>query len=72
MGEVRSGRLEWSPPHQSDQFWKTNASKMSENKGELVRLLVDIASSSKDVTCLSVAAHDLGQYSKYAASQSKK
>jgi hypothetical protein len=35
--EVQSGKLEWSPPHQSEQFWKTNASKLSENNQELVK-----------------------------------
>ncbi|KAJ3360925.1 H(+)-transporting V1 sector ATPase subunit H [Kappamyces sp. JEL0680] len=69
--EVQSGRLEWSPPHQSEQFWKVNANRLGENRHELVRMLVDIASTSKDPVSLAVAAHDLGQYVKYGTNAKK-
>jgi V-type H+-transporting ATPase subunit H len=35
--EVKSGKLDWSPPHLSEQFWKQNASKLSDKDYELVR-----------------------------------
>ncbi|KAJ2996713.1 H(+)-transporting V1 sector ATPase subunit H [Globomyces sp. JEL0801] len=59
--EVRSSKLEWSPPHQSEQFWKTNASRLNENQYELIKI---IENEPEPVT-LAVAAHDLGQYVKY-------
>jgi V-type H+-transporting ATPase subunit H len=35
--EVRSGKLEWSPPHQSDLFWKQNISKFHEKDMEILK-----------------------------------
>ncbi|KAL2912179.1 H(+)-transporting V1 sector ATPase subunit H [Polyrhizophydium stewartii] len=63
--EVRAGRLEWSPPHQSEQFWKSNAARLSEGDYELVRALAGFLQTSSDPVVLSVAAHDIGQYVKY-------
>ncbi|KAH6586275.1 hypothetical protein BASA50_000740 [Batrachochytrium salamandrivorans] len=75
--EVRSGRLEWSPPHLSEQFWKTNAPRLVEGDYDLVngdlsctyhqflRLLATLLATSKDPVILSVASHDIGQYAKY-------
>ena len=69
--EVRSGKLDWSPVHQSEQFWKLNASKLNENDHELIRLLSRIISTTKTPVVLAVAAHDIGQYVKHYA-QGKK
>ena len=38
---------------------------------DLFRLLISIASTSKDNVSLAVAAHDLGQYVKYGSSAKK-
>jgi hypothetical protein len=35
--EVKSGNLEWTPPHKSLLFWKDNASRLNDNNGELLR-----------------------------------
>ncbi|CAG8433030.1 6324_t:CDS:10 [Ambispora gerdemannii] len=69
--EIRSGMLHWSPPHQSEQFWKQNAQKLNEKDYELLRILARILSTSSDNLVLSVAAHDLGQYVKYCTSGKK-
>lgn len=77
--EIKSGNLEWSPPHLSDNFWKTNAPKLNENDHELLkyfifinnRLLTKILLESKDPKVLAVAASDVGQYVKFY-SQGKK
>ena len=37
--EVQSGKLEWSPPHMSENFWKQNASKLNERDYELLRFV---------------------------------
>ncbi|CAG8568135.1 1595_t:CDS:10 [Ambispora leptoticha] len=63
--EIRSGKLHWSPPHQSEQFWKQNATKLNEKEHELLKILARILSTSTENLVLSVAAHDLGQYVKY-------
>ncbi|CAG0887394.1 unnamed protein product [Cyprideis torosa] len=67
-GEVRSGKLEWSPFHRSDEFWRNNVSKMNENNYELVSGLIKVLDDSKeteDNVAPSVACHDLGQYIKF-------
>ncbi|KAI8590521.1 armadillo-type protein [Geranomyces variabilis] len=64
--EVRSGKLEWSPSHLSEQFWKQNANKLCERDYELLRLLSRIVATSKSSLVLAVAAHDIGQFVKHA------
>lgn len=60
--EVKSGRLEWSPVHKSERFWRENAIRLNEKNYELLKILVRLLESSKDPLILSVAAHDLGEY----------
>lgn len=69
--EVRAGKLEWSPPHLSEQFWKANAGKLTEDNQELIKILTTIISTSQDPKVLAIAAHDIGQYVKYAATGKK-
>ena len=35
--EVKSGRLQWSPVHKSEKFWRENAEKFNEKKFEIVK-----------------------------------
>ncbi|XP_063406931.1 V-type proton ATPase subunit H-like isoform X3 [Mytilus trossulus] len=60
--EVKSGRLEWSPVHKSDRFWRENCIRLNEKNYELLKILVKLLETSKDPLILSVAAHDLGEY----------
>ncbi|KAJ1560011.1 V-type proton ATPase subunit H, partial [Nowakowskiella sp. JEL0078] len=57
--------LDWSPPHLSEQFWKSNATRLNEKDYELLRILSRIIGTSSNNTVLAVAAHDIGQYVKY-------
>jgi len=70
--EVQTGKLQWSPPHQSEQFWKQNAARLNENDRELIRILARILSSSIDPVVLAVACNDIGQYVKYNQKDGKK
>ncbi|OZJ03068.1 hypothetical protein BZG36_04613, partial [Bifiguratus adelaidae] len=70
--EVQTGKLEWSPPHQSETFWKQNASRLNENDHELVKILARLLSTSQDPLVLAVAAHDIGQYVKFGQKDAKK
>ncbi|RIA94860.1 armadillo-type protein [Glomus cerebriforme] len=63
--EISSGMLQWSPPHESDQFWRQNVAKLNEKDYELLRILARLLSQSNDNIVLAIAAHDLGQYVKY-------
>ncbi|KAI2797809.1 V-type proton ATPase subunit H [Blomia tropicalis] len=60
--EIRSGRLEWSPVHTSEKFWRENAARLNEKNYELLKILVRLLEASRDPLVLSVAAHDLGEY----------
>lgn len=60
--ELKSGRLEWSPVHQSEKFWRENADKLNDNHYQLLKILINLLQSSKDPLVLSVASHDLGEY----------
>lgn len=71
VSELRSGILTWSPPHQSEQFWKQNVTKLNERDYEYLKLLSKILITSKDPVALAVAAHDIGQYVKFYASGKK-
>ncbi|KAK6167423.1 hypothetical protein SNE40_021457 [Patella caerulea] len=63
--EIKSGRLEWSPVHKSDRFWRENAIRLNEKNYELLKILVRLLDTSKDPLILSVAAHDIGEYVRY-------
>lgn len=58
--EVASGRLEWSPSHRSDHFWKDNYKAFEQNDGETLKQLVGCL-ASPDPTTLAVACHDVGE-----------
>merc|ERR1712203_179533 len=60
--EVRSGRLEWSPVHRSEKFWRENAAKLNDKNYELLRILITLLESTKKPLVLSVACFDLGEY----------
>lgn len=60
--ELESGHLSWSPAHESEEFWKENATKLAERDGRLVRILIDILKEAKDETVLAVACADIGHY----------
>jgi V-type H+-transporting ATPase subunit H len=60
--EVKSGRLEWSPVHKSEKFWRENAARLCEKNFELLKILIKLLETSKDPLILCVAVHDLGEY----------
>ncbi|KAI8393735.1 armadillo-type protein [Radiomyces spectabilis] len=70
--EVETGKLEWTPPHQSDNFWRQNAGRLNDQDYHLLRLLTRLMSSSNNPTVLAIACHDLGQYVKYTSSDGRK
>ena len=63
--EVRSGRLEWSPVHRSEKFWRENAAKLNDKNYELLRILITLLESTKEPLVLSVACFDLGEELKF-------
>ncbi|XP_065890325.1 V-type proton ATPase subunit H-like isoform X2 [Dysidea avara] len=63
--EVRSGRLEWSPVHKSEKFWRENVSRFNDDNYEILRLLVSILEESPSPVAVSVACFDIGEYVRY-------
>ena len=51
-------RLEWSPVHKSDKFWRENASRLNENNYELLRILASLLSLENDALVLAVATEN--------------
>ncbi|KAJ8651800.1 hypothetical protein O0I10_012621 [Lichtheimia ornata] len=70
--EIETGKLEWSPPHKSEAFWKENYSRLEEHNYQLLRALARILSTSTSPVVLAVGANDVGQYSKYASKAGKR
>uniref|UniRef100_G1NEI8 V-type proton ATPase subunit H n=1 Tax=Meleagris gallopavo TaxID=9103 RepID=G1NEI8_MELGA len=60
--ELKSGRLEWSPVHKSEKFWRENAVRLNEKNYELLKILTKLLEVSDDPQVLAVAAHDMGEY----------
>jgi V-type H+-transporting ATPase subunit H len=60
--ELKSNRLEWSPVHKSDKFWRENAGRLNDNNYELLRILASLLNIDGDPLVLAVAAHDIGEY----------
>ncbi|KAL0947311.1 hypothetical protein HGRIS_013430 [Hohenbuehelia grisea] len=63
--ELSSGHLSWTPVHESDGFWKENATKLNDRDYEQLKTLVKLLKDSIDPVVLAVAAHDVGQYVKH-------
>ncbi|PNW88402.1 hypothetical protein CHLRE_01g027800v5 [Chlamydomonas reinhardtii] len=63
--EVLSNTLDWSPMHTSDLFWRQNAEKFEERDFQVLRVLLKIIETNRDVKTLAVGCHDLGQFIVY-------
>ncbi|KAF8197401.1 armadillo-type protein [Pholiota molesta] len=63
--ELASGHLSWTPVHESDDFWKENASKLNDKNYEQLKNLISVLKETTDPIALAVAAHDIGQYVKH-------
>jgi len=63
--ELLSGHLSWTPVHESELFWKENATKLNDKDYEQLKLLVRLLKESQDPVVLAVGAHDIGQYVKH-------
>ncbi|KAI0340669.1 ATPase V1 complex subunit H [Trametopsis cervina] len=63
--ELLSGHLSWTPVHESELFWKENATKLNDKNYEQLKLLLGLLQESADPVVLAVASHDIGQYVKH-------
>lgn len=64
--EVMSGRLDWTPVHKSEKFWKENIKEFEKDDYKILRELGDILrSDSADPKSLTIICHDFGEFVKY-------
>jgi len=61
--EVASGKLEWSPSHKSDNFWKNNYHAFEAHDFAICKQLVALL-SSPDPQTLAVACYDIAEFIK--------
>ena len=47
--EVLGGSLDWSPMHTSDQFWRENTAAFEEKDFQILRVLLKLVESSREV-----------------------
>lgn len=62
--ELMSGKLEWTPSHTSDSFWKDNYKAFEANGQEAAKKLVELL-QSEDVQILAIACNDTAQLIKH-------
>lgn len=60
--ELLSGRLEWSPMHSSEKFWRENVELFEERDFQMLRVLLKLLEASRDSRTLAVGCFDLGQF----------
>jgi len=53
--------LSWTPPHRSEEFWRENATKLTEQNSKLLKILARLLATSKNPVVLAVGCHDVGQ-----------
>jgi len=63
--EVASGKLEWSPSHKSENFWRDNYKGFELNSCATLKQLVGLLTSSDDAQTLAVACHDISEFVKH-------
>ncbi|KAL1511688.1 hypothetical protein AB1Y20_004978 [Prymnesium parvum] len=61
--EIATGKLEWSPTHKSDTFWKDNHKAFETGDFETVKTLVSLL-SSEDPQVLAIACNDISEFIK--------
>lgn len=47
--EVLGGNLDWGPMHTSEQFWRDNTAKLEEKDFQIIRVLLKLLETSRDV-----------------------
>jgi len=64
--EVLSGKLQWSPVHKSEKFWRENVSHFEDNSKELLCALKEIIrTANQEPTTLAVACYDIGEFVRF-------
>ena len=63
--ELMGGKLEWSPSHKSENFWKDNHKAFEAENCTAIKTLVALLVPESDAQTLAVACHDIGEFVKH-------
>ncbi len=63
--ELMGGKLEWSPSHKSEHFWKDNHKAFEAENCTAIKTLVALLVPESDAQTLAVACHDIGEFVKH-------
>jgi len=63
--ELLSKKLNWSPSHKSEKFWRENVHKFDDDDFLVLRILKEILSTSKTPRVLAVACWDVGEFVRF-------
>jgi V-type H+-transporting ATPase subunit H len=64
--ELLSGKLQWSPVHRSEKFWRENAPRFEENAKQLLMALKEVFKvPGQDAISLAVACFDIGEFVRF-------
>jgi V-type H+-transporting ATPase subunit H len=63
LAELKSGSLEWSPPHKSELFWRDNGSNLLENNSEALQMLIRFMNPNMyPPSIICIAINDIGMF----------
>eukprot|EP01128_Nolandella_sp_AFSM9_P004902 TRINITY_DN2301_c0_g1_i1.p1 TRINITY_DN2301_c0_g1~~TRINITY_DN2301_c0_g1_i1.p1 ORF type:complete len:463 (-),score=142.95 TRINITY_DN2301_c0_g1_i1:90-1478(-) len=62
--EVLSRKLEWTPSHRSERFWKQNFLRFEEESFAVLKILKDLLKSNEN-QIISIAAWDIGEFVRF-------
>ena len=62
--ELETGKLEWSPSHKSENFWKDNYKRFEENGNAPIKKLVQLL-GSEDPQVLAIVCSDISELIKF-------
>ena len=62
--ELQSGKLEWSPSHKSENFWRDNYKAFEAHDQAAIKTLVALL-GSEDPQVLAIACNDISEFVKY-------
>ncbi|KAG6329547.1 hypothetical protein ID866_9542 [Astraeus odoratus] len=62
VSELVTGHLSWTPVHESEDFWRENASMLNERDYAQLKALVRLLDKDDDPVTVAVAVHDIGHY----------
>eukprot|EP01121_Diplochlamys_sp_Union-15-3_P006733 TRINITY_DN1723_c0_g2_i1.p1 TRINITY_DN1723_c0_g2~~TRINITY_DN1723_c0_g2_i1.p1 ORF type:complete len:466 (-),score=57.48 TRINITY_DN1723_c0_g2_i1:29-1426(-) len=63
--ELLSEKLDWTPSHRTERFWRENAVKFEDEDFQCLRILKNIVSYSRSSRAIAVACWDIGEFVRF-------